>query len=104
MISKIILLAVSTFFYSLGFCQLEVKADSVKIRIEDAANHYGEKVTICSKVYGIKTVEKSQTTFINLGALKSIYLPKIQTFWQHIYHRGIRTLSSYLKQSYLQWN
>ena len=37
-----------------------------KISIEDASKHYGEKVTICSKVYGTKALEK--VTFIDLGA------------------------------------
>ena len=56
---KIILGLVITFFSATVFCQ-------TKISIEDAAKHYGEKVTICSKVYGGKALEK--VTFINLGA------------------------------------
>ena len=45
--------------YTTGFCQLKINVDS-------AVNHYGEKVTVCSKVYGTKALEK--VTFINLGA------------------------------------
>src|SRR5450755_2177195 len=56
---KIILAAVITFFYSSVFSQVNISIDS-------AANHYGEKVTICSKVFGTKALEK--VTFINLGA------------------------------------
>jgi aspartyl/asparaginyl-tRNA synthetase len=56
---KIILIAVITFIYSTTFCQVKISIDSV-------TKHYGEKVTICSKVYGTKALEK--VTFINLGA------------------------------------
>ena len=56
---RIILVAVVVFIYSTSFCQS-------KINIESASSHYGEKVTICSKVYGTKALEK--VTFINLGA------------------------------------
>lgn len=56
---KIILIVVASFIYLSSFCQ-------TKIRVDSAANHYGEKVTICSKVYGTKALEK--VTFINLGA------------------------------------
>ncbi len=49
---------VISFLSATAFCQ-------TKINIEDAAKHYGEKVTICSKVYGTKALEK--VTFINLG-------------------------------------
>ena len=56
---KIILGLVISFLSATAFCQ-------TKISIEDAAKHYGERVTICSKVYGTKALEK--VTFINLGA------------------------------------
>ena len=56
---KIILGLVISFLSATAFCQ-------TKINIEDAAKHYGERVTICSKVYGTKALEK--VTFINLGA------------------------------------
>jgi len=39
-----------------------------KISIDSVANHIGDRVTVCSKVYGTKLLDKSQTTFINLGA------------------------------------
>ena len=47
-----------SFIYAGGFCQSKINVDS-------AANHYGEKVTICSKVYGTKALEK--LTLINIG-------------------------------------
>jgi hypothetical protein len=56
---KIILIVVATLIYSIAICQS-------KISIDSATNHYGEKVTVCSKVYGTKALEK--VTFINLGA------------------------------------
>jgi hypothetical protein len=55
---KIILIAVAIFSYSAAYCQS-------KIIIDSASNHYGEKVTVCSKGYGIKALEK--VTFIDLG-------------------------------------
>ena len=56
---RIILITVAVLICSTAFCQS-------KINIESASSHYGEKVTICSKVYGTKALEK--VTFINLGA------------------------------------
>src|SRR5450631_3877030 len=56
---KIILVAVVTFASSTAFCQTKISIDSV-------TKHYGERVTVCSKVYGTKASEK--VTFINLGA------------------------------------
>lgn len=38
-----------------------------KINIDSAAKHIGEKVIICSKVYGVKLIPTSQMTFIDLG-------------------------------------
>src|SRR5664279_1331004 len=56
---KIILTAIVSLIYSTSFCQTKINIDSV-------TKHYGEKVTVCSKVYGTKALEK--VTFINLGA------------------------------------
>ena len=56
---KIILLAVITLVCSIAFCQTKISIDSV-------TKHYGETVTVCSKVYDTKALEK--VTFINLGA------------------------------------
>src|SRR5665647_2206399 len=56
---KIILVAIVVFICSTAFCQSKISIDSV-------ANHYGERVTVCSKVYGTKALGK--VTFINLGA------------------------------------
>lgn len=56
---KIILIAVISFVSIIGFGQSKISIDSV-------TKHYGEKVTVCSKVYGTKALEK--VTFINLGA------------------------------------
>lgn len=39
-----------------------------KINIEDVARHVGENVTVCSKVFGTKYLDRSGVTFINLGA------------------------------------
>lgn len=43
---------------SLSFSQIKIPVDS-------AAKHIGDSVTICSTVYGVKSMEK--VTFINLG-------------------------------------
>jgi DNA/RNA endonuclease YhcR with UshA esterase domain len=51
---------ISVLFYCLSaFCQ-------TKIPIESVSKYMGQKVTVCSKVYGIKSLEK--VSFINLGA------------------------------------
>ncbi|MEP6514302.1 MAG: hypothetical protein ABJA79_10550 [Parafilimonas sp.] len=42
-----------------AFCQNKISVDSV-------SSHIGESVQVCSKVYGVKSLEK--VTFINLGA------------------------------------
>jgi DNA/RNA endonuclease YhcR with UshA esterase domain len=39
-----------------------------KISIDSVNNHKGELVTVCAKVYGTKFLDKSQITFIDLGA------------------------------------
>ena len=38
----------------------------VKITADSAAKHFGETVTICSTVYGVKALDK--VTFINVGS------------------------------------
>jgi DNA/RNA endonuclease YhcR with UshA esterase domain len=45
-----------------------VSAAQTKISIDSVNNYKGKLVTICDKVYGIKSLEKSQITFIDLGA------------------------------------
>lgn len=39
-----------------------------KIPVDSAKNYKDKLVTICAKVYGIKYLEKSEITFIDLGA------------------------------------
>ena len=38
-----------------------------RLAIEEAAKHEGDSVTICSKVYGGKYLEKSGVTLLNVG-------------------------------------
>jgi hypothetical protein len=45
--------------YTSAFAQKKVSIDSVK-------NYLGQQVTVCSKVFGVKALEK--ITFINVGA------------------------------------
>jgi hypothetical protein len=52
----------ATLISSLVFCQTKISIDSV-------ANHYGNMVTVCSKVYGTRLIALSQTTLISLGAV-----------------------------------
>ena len=54
-----------TFIFSL-LCIASVA--QTKISIDSVNSHKGELVTVCGKVYGTKTLEKSQITFIDLGA------------------------------------
>lgn len=56
---KVVFVAIATLLTSQIFCQTKISIDSI-------ANHIGEKVTICAKVYGTKSLEK--LTFINIGA------------------------------------
>ena len=58
---KIFLIILATLSFSRAFCQIKIGIDSV-------TNHYGDTVTVCSKVYGTKLIALSQTIFINLGA------------------------------------
>jgi len=56
---KIITIVIACFIGTVAFCQSKISIDSVSA-------HVGDSVTIYSKVYGIKALEK--ITFINLGA------------------------------------
>ena len=56
---KIIFTVVVVLTFSGAFCQTTISVDSV-------SKHYGEKVTVCSKVFGTKALDK--VTFINVGA------------------------------------
>jgi len=56
---KIIAIAIVCFIGTTAFCQSKISIDSV-------STHVGDSVTVCTKVYGIKSLEK--ITFINLGA------------------------------------
>ena len=56
---KILLFAFAISIYSSAFCQNKIPVDSV-------SKHIGDSVTVCSKVYGVKSLEK--VTFINVGA------------------------------------
>ena len=54
-----ILILFVSIIYTTAYCQTKINIDSV-------AKHFGENVTVCSKVYGTKALEKVK--FINLGA------------------------------------
>ncbi len=56
---KIITIALACFISASAFCQSTIAVDS-------ASKHVGDSVTVCSKVYGVKSLES--ITFINLGA------------------------------------
>ncbi len=56
---KIITIALAFFISATAFCQSTISIDSV-------SEHIGDSVTVCSKVYGVKSLET--ITFINLGA------------------------------------
>jgi DNA/RNA endonuclease YhcR with UshA esterase domain len=56
---KIIAVAVTCFISVTALCQRAIAVDS-------ASTHVGDSVMVCSKVYGVKSLEK--ITFINLGA------------------------------------
>ena len=58
---KLLFLAIALSFSIAGFSQ-------AKINVEDVSKHIGDSVTICTKVYGVKFFDKSQMTFLNLGA------------------------------------
>lgn len=52
------------------FCLTTVSAFAqMQIKIEDAVNHAGDSVKICSKIYGGKYLEaaKNSPTFLNVG-------------------------------------
>ncbi len=47
-----------------------------KIKIDDAKNHVGDSVRICSKIYGCKYLEntKGTPTFLNAGDIILMHL------------------------------
>ena len=53
---KLMLFALTIFFYSATFSQTKISIDSV-------SKYMGRKVTVCSKVYGVKSLEKVSFTF-----------------------------------------
>ena len=55
-----------SFFIIIFFFSTILLFSQTKIPVDSAAKHIGERVTICSRVYGIKAMEK--VTFINLGS------------------------------------
>ena len=56
---KFLLFLTAIFFYTIILSQTKISIDSV-------ASYMGQNVTVCSKVYGVKSLEK--VSFINLGA------------------------------------
>jgi DNA/RNA endonuclease YhcR with UshA esterase domain len=56
---KILALVTSSLITATVFAQTKIPVDS-------ASKHIGEKVVVCSEVYGVKSLDK--VTFINLGA------------------------------------
>ena len=56
---KNLLTTIAVGISSMSFAQTKVSIDSV-------SQHIGEKVTVCSEVYGVKSTDK--VTFINVGA------------------------------------
>lgn len=56
---KLLITAAGIFVTLTSFAQNKLSADS-------AARHIGETITVCSKVYGTKSLDK--VTFINVGA------------------------------------
>ncbi|MEO6537792.1 MAG: hypothetical protein ABIT07_09050 [Ferruginibacter sp.] len=57
-----------TFLIGMAILFISSANGQAKINIDSASKHFGEKVTICSKVYGVKFIESSKMTFIDLGA------------------------------------
>ncbi|HEY5371004.1 MAG TPA: hypothetical protein VIJ75_18620 [Hanamia sp.] len=55
-------------FTSILFFSCLASFSQAKISIDSVRKHNGELVTVCSKVYGTKFLDKSQITFIDLGA------------------------------------
>lgn len=55
-------------FTSILFFSCLATFAQAKISIDSVSKHKGELVTVCGKVYGIKFLDKSQITFIDLGA------------------------------------
>jgi len=58
---KIIFTFILSLFCFVTFAQKQIPIDSVN-------SHNGQWVTVCGKVYGTKFLDKSQMTFINIGA------------------------------------
>ena len=56
---KSILLSLACFISASAFCQKTIPIDST-------VAHIGDSVTVCSKVFGVKSLDK--VTFINVGA------------------------------------
>lgn len=54
---KLFAIVISIFIASLSFAGTNINA-------EDAANHLGETVTVCTKVYGVKTSSKGMELFV----------------------------------------
>ncbi len=50
----------------LSFWMAQFTYSQTKISIDSVAQHLGDSVTVCAKVYGVKTT--SSITFINMGA------------------------------------
>ena len=57
-----------TFLIGSAILFISAAYGQTKINIDSAAKYLGEKVIICSKVYGVKFIESSKMTFIDLGA------------------------------------
>ena len=58
---KFILMIILSISCTVSFAQQEVKVD-------DAKNHVGENVKICTKIYGGKFFERDTLTLLNAGA------------------------------------
>lgn len=54
-----------TFIFSLSWV---FSFSQTKISIDSVSSHKDQLVTVCGKVYGTKFLDKSQITFIDLGA------------------------------------
>lgn len=49
-----------------AFFIVPIAIAQTKIPVESVSSHIGEKVTVCSEVFGVKSFDK--VTFINVGA------------------------------------
>ncbi len=50
------------------FVGMQFALHAQNIKPEDAANHLGETVTVCGKIFGGKFFDKSEMTLLNMGA------------------------------------